>query len=246
MNVPPKTTKPSLALALILASGLAWADDPKKPKADAVNRVEGVKQEAVESARKVDPPSIDPTAVTTPKGVDQVDGVDSIQGVPVSGQKSPTPPPPPAGTAEEGINPTDGVNTINGVTAPGPGVPTPETPEPAPAGNAAEGVNQVEGIQAMPTNAVLPVPPPPAGAVSTIQAVRGVQGIIAPRQQNLEAALQINQATEGTPAGADPAKGAAAAAALLSAPAGLLPGPAPGGDGRDAFQQFEEQKTPGS
>ena len=120
----------------------------------------------------------------------------------------------------------------------------PPTIDPA-AATTPQGVNRVEGIKAVAPNAVQPVPPPPAGFVSTIQAVKGVQGIIAPKQLNLEAALLIKEGGEGTPAGTG--KGASAAAALLSGPPGLTPGPPiPNGDGRAAFQEFEKLTAPGS
>jgi len=233
----------SIAFASVLAvTGISSADDDKdKPAANSVNRVQGVKQEAVPSVKNVEPSTVEPAAVTVPEGVNEVDGVNQTEGVKVPGQETAPPQPPvPAGITAEGMNQVDGVNTIKGVKTPGQEAPT---PPPAPADNTAKGINQVEGVAATPPNAVQAVPPPPAGAVSTIQAVKGVQGIIAPKQRNLEAALIIQKG--GTPAGND--KGPAAAAALLSAPAGLLSGPpAPGGDGRDAFQQFEELKTPGS
>ena len=110
-------------------------------------------------------------------------------------------------------------------------------------------MNKVEGIKATPPNAVQSVPPPPVGAVSTIRAVQGVQGIIAPKQLNLEAALLIKEDGKGTPAGngAEGGKGKAAAAALLSGPRGIAPAPpAPDGDGRAGFQEFEKLTAPGS
>lgn len=192
-----KFTKSITGTAVALLIVFAVMADDKKP---VVNEVKGVKQEAIESIEKKDPPWVNPAAAPTPKGVDKVDGV----------------------------------NTVKGVKTPGKAAPTPKvTPK-------AKGVNQVEGIEAVATNQVKAIPPPPSGAISTIQAVKGVQGIVAPKQQNLEAALLIKEDTQGNPTGT------AAAAALLGAP-GPGPGPpAPGGDGREDFQQFEKLTTPGS
>jgi hypothetical protein len=204
------------ALTIASIAGFSvFADD--KPAAQ-VNGVKGVKQEAVKGIRKEKPP----------------EGVKSIE------QPATTPPPiAPKGEIEKGIDSVDGVNQITEVKAPNAPAPTNPVPEES---NAAEGANQVEGIKAVAPDAVMPVAPPQAGAVSTIQAVKGVQGIVAPKQQNLEAALLMKETGDGPPA----TKAAAAAAALLKGPPGLLPGPAPGGDGRDDFQEFEDLTTPGS
>ena len=121
-----------------------------------------------------------------------------------------------------------------------------------------DGIDTINGVKAPGHAAVQPMPPPPAGsatnvgggevgAVSSIRAVKGVQGIIPPKQLNLEAALLIKEGG-GTPAVLEKGgKGKAAAAALLTAPAGLAPAkPVPNGDGRAVFQEFEEGTTPGS
>ncbi len=217
MKNTPMLNQLSIAMALLAASLLQAQEKP----AAAINGVKGVKQEAGESVKKIEPP-----AVTLPPA-------------------SITPPPP--NTAQT-VNKVDGVNTIQGVKALGQDAPPP--PPPAAAGNAVEGVNKVEGIKATPPNAVQGVPPPPpAGTVSTIRAVQGVQGIIAPKQLNLEAALLMKEDGKGTPAGggAEGGKGKAAAAALLSGPRGIVPAaPLPDGDGRAGFQEFEKLTAPGS
>ncbi len=212
-----------LAMVMITSSLLQAQEKP----ATAINGVKGVKQEAVQSVKKIEPPAVTPppAAITPPPA-------------------SITPPPP---NNAQTVNKVDGVNTIQGIKAPGAEAPPP--PPPAAAANTMEGVNKVEGIKATPPNTVQGVPPPPVGAVSTIRAVQGVQGIIAPKQLNLEAALLIKEDGKGTPAGtgAEGGKGKAAAAALLSGPRGIAPAvPAPDGDGRAGFQEFEKLTAPGS
>ncbi|MGY8644226.1 MAG: hypothetical protein ACKVJU_24420 [Verrucomicrobiales bacterium] len=180
------TTISGTAIAIVIAS-IMLADD-KPESGNAVNGVKGVKQDAVQSVKNEEPPTVAPTAAE--------------------------------------------VNTVKGVKAPG----KEATPNPP--------TEDVKGIEAVTTNKVQAVPPPPAGAVSTIQAVKGVQGIVAPKQLNLEAALLVKEEGTGTPPPGNPTAGAAAA--LLSAPPGLTPGPAPNGDGRADFQEFEKLTTPGS
>lgn len=185
---------------VMITAGLLQAQE--KPAA-AINGVKGVKQEAVQSVKKIEPPAVTPPPTSV------------------------TPPPPP-----------------NAATPP---PPPPAITQPPP--NKAQTVNKVEGVKATPPNTVQGVPPPPVGAVSTIRAVQGVQGIIAPKQLNLEAALLIKEDGKGTPAGtgAEGGKGKAAAAALLSGPRGIAPAPpAPDGDGRARFQEFEKLTAPGS
>ena len=189
-----KTTHPlsaSVLVALFFGTGWGWADE--KPVAPAeINGVRGVKQEAVPSIRKVEPPTANAAVVNQAQGTTKVNGVNTVNGVKAEGREAvqpvapvPPPPPPPAGSA-----------------------------------------TQVGGGS--------------VGAVSSIRAVKGVQGINAPKQQNLEAALQIKDA-----AGPPNAKGKAAAAALFK---GTGPGgkPVPGADGRVDFQEFEKLNTPGS
>lgn len=179
-----------------------------------------------------------------PASGDAVNGVKGVKKDAIQSVKKEEPPTvvPTVITTPTGASKVDGVNTVIGVKTPGrEATPNPPTEE----GKAPQGFEQIEGIEAVATNRVQAVPPPPAGAVSTIQAVKGVQGIVAPKQLNLEAALLIKEDGKGAPA--PTGKGnPAAAAALLSAPAGLTPGPAPNGDGRADFQEFEKLTTPGS
>ena len=198
-------TRTFLILGTLVA--IATAGDP--PATSAINGVKGVKQEAVESVRKIEPPTVNP--ITQP--------------------------------AASAVNKVEGVNTV---TVPGQ-APAAAPPLPASAGNTAQGVTKVEGIKAVPPNAVQAVAPPPAaGAVSSIRALRGVQGIIAPKQLNLEAALQLKEDGTKPPPGVGEG-GKAAAAALLSGPPGLVPAPpTPNGDGREGFQEFEKLTAPGS
>lgn len=165
-------------------------------------------------------------AIDGVKGVKQ-EAVQSIKNVapPTAIPPAAIPPtavPQNATSAAQGINKVDGINTINGVKAPGQQAPQPIPPPPKPVGSATH------------------VGDGSVGAVSSIRAVKGVQGINAPKQQNLEAALQIKDA-----AGPPNPKGKAAAAALFkgNGPAGK---PVPGADGRADFQEFEKLNTPGS
>lgn len=80
-----------LIAALICAIGLVRAQE--KPSADTINGVKGVKQEAVQSLKKIAPPTVVPVTPPPPTGVTQ----------PVS-------PPPPSPTATP-------VNQVNGVKA---------------------------------------------------------------------------------------------------------------------------------
>ena len=187
-------------VAILMGCNLAMGQEPKPvvPAPNAsIDGVKGVKQEAVSSVKKVEPPLVTPTAITAPQGVNKVDGVNTIDGVKTKGREAvqPIPPPPPVGSA---------VKVTGGEV----------------------------------------------GAVANIRPVQGVQGIIPPKQMNLEAALLIKQDGAGTPAGGgaeNGGKGKAAAAALLTAPAGQVPAkPQPTQDGRAALQEFEKQNTPGS
>ena len=162
-----------------------------------------------------------------------IDGVKGVKQEAVESVKKVEPPAanPAAVSTAQGVKKVDGIDTINGVKAAGHDAVQP-IPPPPPAGSA---TNVVGGA---------------VGAVSTIRAVKGVQGIIPPKQLNLEAALLIKEGGAGTPAGGGAEKGGkgkAAAAALLTAPAGLAPAkPIPNGDGRAGFQEFEKGTTPGS
>ena len=209
-----------LSLFVVLSASLAVA----QPQPAAPAAINGVKQEAVESIKKIEPPTANPSAIDGVKGVKQ-EAVESIKKVE----------PPTANSAAistaQGVKKVDGIDTINGVKAAGHDA-VPPIPPPPPAGSA---TNVVGGA---------------VGAVSSIRAVKGVQGIIPPKQLNLEAALLIKEGGAGTPAGGGAEKGGkgkAAAAALLTAPAGLAPAkPIPNGDGRAGFQEFEKGTAPGS
>lgn len=216
----PVTTLTIAALSCTI--GFVRAQE-KKPAAAAINGVKGVQQEAVQSIRKVEPPTVNPPPPSNPAQT-----VNKIDGVKAPGQDAP-----PSALVTHAVQ---SVNAIQGIKVPGTGTP----PPPPPAGNAAHGVNKVEGIQAATPNAVQGLPPSPAAAVSSIRAVQGVQGIIAPKQLNLEAALLMKEASKGPPVGggAEGGKGKAAAAALLSGPP--IPDPAPptpAGDGRAELQE---------
>lgn len=213
-----KSTQHLFTLAACFSASIVMADPP--PTADAINGVKGVKQEAVQSIKKIAPPTVVPVTPPPPTGVTQ-----------------PVPPPPPPPTAQA-------MNKAEGVKDPAPTTAPPPPPPPA-----TQGVNKVDGIKATPPDTVKGVPPPPTAAISTIRAVQGVQGIIAPKQLNLEAALVLKEDAKGTPAtpGAEGGRGKAAAAALLNGPKGLVPAPpVPNGDGRGALQEFEKLDKPGS
>ncbi len=141
MKTKPFSILFRLVLAATLLIGLAKADDKSSASANSVNGVKGVKQEAVESVKKVEPPTIAPTAVTTPAGVNQVDGVNTIQGVKAPGQET-TPPPPPAPVDKA----TQGVNQVEGVKAMTPDAVQPVPPPPAGAVSTIQAVKGVQGI----------------------------------------------------------------------------------------------------
>ena len=211
--------------------GCVVSAQENRPAPAAVDGVKGVKQEAVQKIKNVETGT-----ATSAKGVNKVDGINTINGVKAEGQAVKPPvqpvvpppvqsvvPPPISGTAmkvetgtatgtatsAKGVNKVDGVDTINGVKA--------------------EGHAVISPIQH--------VPPPPIAAVHTVQ---GIAGINAAKLQNLEAALKLKHEGTGTPTD----KGKAAAAALGGVGPGVKPGPKP--DGRDAFQEFQKLQTNGS
>jgi hypothetical protein len=113
-----KTT--TLIILSLLVTCLVHAQ--QSPSADAINGVKGVKQEAVQSIKKIAPPTVVPVTPPPPTGV--------IQPVPpppppaaqamnkVEGVKPPPPPPPP-----QAVNKVDGIqatppNTVKGVPPP--------------------------------------------------------------------------------------------------------------------------------
>ncbi len=103
-----------------LVAGIAMAQE--KPAADAINGVKGVKQEAVQSIKKIAPPTVVPVTPPPPTGVTQpvppppppaAQAMNKVEGV-----KPPPPPPPP-----QAVNKVDGIqatppNTVKGVPPP--------------------------------------------------------------------------------------------------------------------------------
>ena len=219
-------------LLLCALGALALAQEAPAPS--AVEGVRGVRQEGSGKVKEIDPAAKN-VAPTTVQGVDKVDGVKAPGGAKAVKQAPPpasvtegaqpvkgagtkaTPPPPPAKglVGAEGVMPPDGVK----------GAGTTGTPPPPPA----KGLAGVKGVKA------------PAGvkpAAGGIKPVEGVTGIGAGKQQNLEAALQVQ------PAGKPEPKKAKAAAALLG-------GPEPKGkptkqDDRKLFEEIKKIPDNGS
>jgi len=182
------------------------------PAPAAVEGVRGVRQEGSGKVKEIDP-ATKKVAPTTVQGVEKVDGV-KVPGAtkPVEGAdtKAPPPPPPTKGlVGAEGVKPPEGVKGSGTKGTP---------PSPAPKG--------VEAVKGAGSKATPPPPPakglagikgikPPEGvkpAAGGIKPVEGVTGIGAGKQQNLEAALQVEAAGKPEP------KKAKAAAALLAGP----------------------------
>lgn len=216
-------------LLLCLCGASAFAQETPAPA--AVEGVRGVRQEGSGKVKEIDPAAKN-VAPTTVQGVEKVDGV-KTPGVakpvkqapppasvtatakPVEGADAKAPPPPP---------PTKGLVGAEGVKGAGTkGTP----PPPAPKGvEAVKGVKPPESVKGAGTKATPPPPPakglagvrgvkPPEGvkpAAGGIKPVEGVTGIGAGKQQNLEAALQVEAAGKPGP------KKAKAAAALLAGP----------------------------
>ncbi len=96
-----------------LMAGITMAQE--KPAADAINGVKGVKQEAVQSIKKIAPPTVVPVTPPPPTGVTQ-----PVPPPPPTSVTQPAPPPPPAA---QGVNKVDGIqatppNTVKGVPPP--------------------------------------------------------------------------------------------------------------------------------
>lgn len=216
-------------LLLCLCGATAFAQQAPAPA--AVEGVRGVRQEGSGKVKEIDPAAKN-VAPTTVQGVEKVDGV-KTPGVakpvkqapppasvtatakPVEGADAKAAPPPP---------PTKGLVGAEGVKGAGTkGTP----PPPAPKGvEAVKGVKPPESVKGAGTKATPPPPPakglasvkgvkPPEGvkpAAGGIKPVEGVTGIGAGKQQNLEAALQVEAAGKPGP------KKAKAAAALLAGP----------------------------
>ena len=219
-------------LLLCALGALALAQEAPAPS--AVEGVRGVRQEGSGKVKEIDPAAKNVTP-TTVQGVDKVDGVKAPGGAKAVKQA-----PPPA-SVTEGAQPVKGAGTK-------------ATPPPPPAKGlvGAEGVKPPEGVKGAGTKGTPPPPPAkglagvkgvkaPAGvkpAAGGIKPVEGVTGIGAGKQQNLEAALQVQ------PAGKPEPKKAKAAAALLG-------GPEPKGkptkqDDRKLFEEIKKIPDNGS
>ena len=219
-------------LLLCALGALALAQEAPAPS--AVEGVRGVRQEGSGKVKEIDPAAKN-VAPTTVQGVDKVDGVKAPGGAKAVKQ---TPPP---ASVTEGAQPVKGAGTK-------------ATPPPPPAKGlvGAEGVKPPEGVKGAGTKGTPPPPPAkglagvtgvkaPAGvkpAAGGIKPVEGVTGIGAGKQQNLEAALQVQ------PAGKPEPKKAKAAAALLG-------GPEPKGkptkqDDRKLFEEIKKIPENGS
>jgi hypothetical protein len=219
-------------LLLCLFGASAFAQETPAPA--AVEGVRGVRQEGSGKVKEIDPAAKN-VAPTTVQGVEKVDGVKTPGGAkpvkqapppasvtatakPVEGAEAKAPPPPPP---TKGLVGTEGVKPPEGVKGAG----TKATPPPPPA----KGLAGVKGVK--PPEGVKP-------AAGGIKPVEGVTGIGAGKQQNLEAALQVEAA--GTPG---PKKAKAAAA--------LLAGPEPKGkptkaDDRKVFEEARKIPDNGS
>lgn len=119
-------TIPRLIIAASLMAGNAIAQQQPAPGA-AINGVQGVKQEAVQSIKKVEPPVVNPTAVNAAQGVNKVDGISTINGVKAAGHEAvqavpppPSPPPQPAGSAASvgAVASIRAVQGVQGIVAP--------------------------------------------------------------------------------------------------------------------------------
>ena len=219
-------------LLLCALGALALAQEAPAPS--AVEGVRGVRQEGSGKVKEIDPAAKN-VAPTTVQGVDKVDGVKAPGGAKAVKQA-----PPPA-SVTEGAQPVKGAGTK-------------ATPPPPPAKGlvGAEGVKPPEVVKGAGTKGTPPPPPAkglagvkgvkaPAGvkpAAGGIKPVEGVTGIGAGKQQNLEAALQVQ------PAGKPEPKKAKAAAALLG-------GPEPKGkptkqDDRKLFEEIKKIPDNGS
>jgi hypothetical protein len=248
---------------LLLCALGAFVLAQEAPAPSAVEGVRGVRQEGSGKVKEIDPAAKN-VAPTTVQGVDKVDGVKAPGGAkavkqtppptsvtegakPVAGAgtKAPPPPPPSKGlVGAEGVKPPEGVKGAGTKGTP---------PPPAPKGvEGVKGMKPPEAVKGAGTKATPPPPPakgvagvkgvkPPEGvkpAAGGIKPVEGVTGIGAGKQQNLEAALQVQ------PAGKPEPKKAKAAAALLG-------GPEPKGkptkqDDRKLFEEIKKIPDNGS
>ena len=89
-----------LPLASILLGASNTHADEKPATAAEINGVKGVKQEAVQSIKKVEPPTANAAPVNKAEGVKKVDGINTINGVKAEAPHAAQPiPPKPAGSA---------------------------------------------------------------------------------------------------------------------------------------------------
>lgn len=108
---------PTLIILSVLVTCHAHAQ--QSPSADAINGVKGVKQEAVQSIKKIAPPAVVPVTPPPPTGVTQpVPPPPAAQSMnKVGGVKPPPPPPPQAVIKVDGIQATP-PNIFKGVPPP--------------------------------------------------------------------------------------------------------------------------------
>lgn len=89
-----------LPLASILLGASNTHADEKPATAAEINGVKGVKQEAVQSIKKVESPTANAAPVNKAEGVKKVDGINTINGVKAEAPHAAQPiPPKPAGSA---------------------------------------------------------------------------------------------------------------------------------------------------
>jgi len=227
---------------------------------DGVEKVDGVKTPGGAKPVKQSPPPASVTAPAKPvegadakasppppptKGLVGAEGVKPPEGVKGAGTKGTPPPPAPKGVeAVKGVKPPEAVKGAGTKGTP---------PPPAPKGvEAVKGVKPPESVKGAGTKATPPPPPakglagvkgvkPPEGvkpAAGGIKPVEGVTGIGAGKQQNLEAALQVEAAGKPGP------KKAKAAAALLAGPEPK--GKATKADDRKVFEEARKIPDNGS
>jgi hypothetical protein len=114
---------PTLIIFSLLATCLVHAQ--QAPSADAINGVKDVKQEAVQSIKKIAPPTVVPVTPPPPTGVTQpvpppppaAQTMNKVEGVKNPGQPATPPPPPQAVNKFDGIQATP-PNTVKGVPPP--------------------------------------------------------------------------------------------------------------------------------
>ncbi len=115
-------------LTLLFLSGITHAQEPAKAPSAAIEGIKGVKQEAIESIKKIEPPTTTPVPPPTVQGV---------KPPPPNAVQPPPPPPPPA-------NPV-APNTVQGVKTPPPNAV--QSVPPPPAANAVSTIRAVKGVE---------------------------------------------------------------------------------------------------